>query len=36
MKVAGLGGGMMRGSGRGRRFNLDFPSSSVPGSFSPS
>lgn len=32
----GLGGGMMRGSGRGLRFNLDFPSSSSPGSLSPS
>lgn len=36
MKVAGLCGGMMRGSGRGRRLNLDFPSSSSPGSFSTS
>ena len=26
----------MRGSGRGRRLNLDFPSSSNPGSLSPS
>lgn len=36
MKVDGLGGGMMRGSGRGRRFSLDLPSSSRPGSLSPS
>lgn len=36
MKVEGLCGGMMRGSGRGRRLNLDFPSSSSPGSLSPS
>lgn len=36
MKVDGLGGGMMSGSGRGRRFSLDLPSSSRPGSFSPS
>lgn len=36
MKVDGLGGGMMRGSGRGRRFSLDLLSSSRPGSLSPS
>jgi len=36
MKVDGLCGGMMRGSGRGRRLNFDFPSSSSPESFSPS
>lgn len=36
MKVDGLGGGMMRGSGRGLRFNLTFPSSSSPVSLSSS
>lgn len=36
MKVDGLCGGMMRGSGRGRRLNLDFPSSSSAVSLSPS
>lgn len=28
--MEGLCGGIMRGSGRGRRLNLDFPSSSSP------
>lgn len=36
MKVDGLCGGIMRGSGRGRRLNLDFPSSFSPGSVSSS
>lgn len=37
MKVTGLGGGMKRGSGRGRRLDLDnFPLSSCPASLSAS
>lgn len=36
MKVEGLCGGIMRGSGRGRRLNLDFPSSFSSGSVSSS